>query len=86
MYTHPVRTRGVHRALGVAIAGVLATGALAGPAIAAGDDGSAAAQCRKAGEKPLEYLTMGETGGDAIDGRNAFKSGGEPQGDIIAVL
>ena len=61
---------------------MLATGALAGPAMAASDNPSAAALCRKAGEKPLEYLT----GGDTTDGFNAFKAGGEPQRDIIAIL
>ena len=72
MHPHRLRIPAVRRALGVAIAGALAAGALAGPAMAATDDGSADLQCRKAGEKPVEYLIAG---GD-----------GEPQRSIIAVL
>ena len=37
MFTHPRRSRAVRLALGGAIAGALATGALAGPAMAASD-------------------------------------------------
>ncbi len=86
MHIHQTRIPGVRRALGVAIAGVLATGALAGPAMAATDDGPAGPECRKAGEKPLEYLTARDAGGDTTDVLNVRKSGGEPQGSIIAVL
>ena len=86
MHTHSPRIPAVRRALGVAIAGVLAAGALAGPAMAASDDERGDPQCRKAGEKPLEYLTVREAGSDEIDVFNARKSGSTPQGDIIAVL
>jgi len=86
MHTHPRRIHGVRRALGVAIAGALAAGALAGPAMAATDDGSVDPQCRKAGDKPLEYLTVPRAGGDQSNVFEARKSGGEPQGYIIAVL
>jgi hypothetical protein len=64
---------------------VLATGALAGPAMAATDDGHAGPECRKAGEKPLEYLTVRNAGGDTRVS-NVRKSGGDPRGYIIAVL
>ena len=79
MYTHRLRIPGVRRALVTAVAGALAAGALAGPAMAATDDGSDAVHCRKAGEKPVEYLRA--TGGDKTD---VFHSG-EPQTSIIAI-
>jgi hypothetical protein len=60
MYTHPRRIAGARRVLGVAVAGALAMCALTGPAMAATSDGTAVPQCRKAGEKPLEYLTTGD--------------------------
>jgi hypothetical protein len=60
MYTHPRRTAGARRVLGVAVAGALAMCALTGPAMAATSDGTAVPECRKAGEKPLEYLTAGD--------------------------
>jgi hypothetical protein len=86
MRTHPTRIPRGRRALGVALAGVLATGALAGPAMAATDDGSAGPECRKAGDKPVEYLTVPSAGADKADVLHVRKSGGEPQGYIIAVL
>ena len=86
MNTVSPRMPAIRRALGVAIAGALAAGALAGPAMAASDDGSADPQCRKAGEKPLEYLTVRKAGADKPDVFNARKPGGEPLGYIIAVF
>jgi hypothetical protein len=72
----------VRRTLAVAVAGALAAAALAGPAMAAGDDGSGTPEYRKAGEKPLEYLTSRSGGGDTA----GFHASGEPTTDIIAVL
>ena len=46
----------IKRALVAAIAGALAAGALAGPAMASPGDGAGVISCRKAGEKPTEYL------------------------------
>jgi hypothetical protein len=80
-----MHTHSLHRGLGVAIAAALAAGALAGPAMAAGDGGSADPQCRKAGEKPLEYLVLRKAGRDAPDFAGAPRSGGEPEGSIIAI-
>jgi hypothetical protein len=65
MHTHQFR-----RALVCAIAGTLAAGALAGPAMAANDAGLRAPEARKAGGDQHEYL----------------RGGGEPIGYIIAVL
>jgi|tagenome__1003787_1003787.scaffolds.fasta_scaffold20291532_2 hypothetical protein len=81
MHIHRLRTHGVRRALVTAIAGALAAGALAGPAMAAGDDGSSAPDCRKAGEKPTESLTVRKAGAE-----RDVAAHGEPQGSIIAVL
>jgi len=61
-----------YRASGIslAIAAALATGALAGPAMAAdtpgdgGGDQSASLQVRKSGGDQQEYLTMRKAGGD----------------------
>jgi hypothetical protein len=86
MHTHPTRIPGVRRALGVAIAGVLASGALAGTAMAAPGDGSAGPECRKAGEKPLEYLTVRNADSDKTNVLHVRRSGGAPEGYIIGVL
>jgi hypothetical protein len=85
MHIHPTQIPGVRRALGVAIAGVLASGALAGSAMAAPGDGSAGPECRKAGEKPLEYLTVRNADSDKTNVQHVHKSGGEPEGYIIAI-
>jgi hypothetical protein len=97
MHTNRFRIPAARRALGAAIAGALAAGALAGPAMAATDDGGADPQCRKAGEKPLEYLVVGKAGdkgdtffartpgGDKTDVFHAHKADGEPQSSIIAI-
>ena len=69
MSTHPRR----RLALALALAGTLAGGALAGPAMAASDADSPAPTVRKAGGDQHEYLTV-------------RKAGGEPTGYIIAVL
>jgi hypothetical protein len=82
MYTHRLHIPAARRVLGAALAGALAVGALAGPAMAAGDDGFNAPECRKAGEKPMEYLTIRKAGGDQA---NASASSG-PENSIIAVL
>ena len=80
-----MHSHSLHRGLGVAIAAALAAGALAGPAMAAGDGGSPDPQCRKAGEKPVEYLVLRKSGRDAPEFVSAHRSGGEPQGSIIAI-
>jgi len=80
MHIHRLRSHGVRRALVTAITGALAAGALAGPAMAASDDGSSAPECRKAGEKPIGNLVIRKAGGES----NA--AAGEPQSSIIAVL
>ena len=54
MYTHSPRIPGVRRALGVAIAGVLAACALAGPAMAASDD----APGKAGGEPPASIIAI----------------------------
>ena len=59
MSTHPRR----RLALALAVAGTLAVGALAGPAMAASDAESSAPTVRKAGGE-LENLTMRKAGGD----------------------
>jgi hypothetical protein len=64
MSTHP--RRGI--ALALVIAGTLAGGVLAGPAMAAGDDGSSGGDVitvRKSGGDQQEYLSMRMAGGDA---------------------
>ena len=69
MSTHPRRI-----ALALALAGTLAGGALAGPAMAANDADSPAPTFRKApGTEQHENMTV-------------RKAGGEPTGYIIAVL
>ena len=61
MSTHPRR----RLALALALAGTLAGGALAGPAMAAGDDGARPMRrVRKAGGDQQEYLTIRKAGGD----------------------
>ena len=61
MSTHPRR----RLALALAIAGTLAGGALAGPAMAAGDDTeSPGLTPRKAGGSQQQLLTMRKAGGD----------------------
>ena len=59
--------------LACAVVGTLAAGAIAGPAMAAGDADSPAPECRKAGGDQQEYVPRPR------------KAGGETQ-DIIAVL
>ena len=59
MSTHPRR----RLAIACTIAGTLACSALAGPAMAADDAGSPAADAGKAGAPPWE-LTMRKSGGD----------------------
>ena len=81
MHIHRLRSHGVRRALVTAITGALAAGALAGPAMAASDDGSGAPECRKAGDKPIGSLTIREAGGES-----GAVASGEPQTSIIAVL
>jgi hypothetical protein len=81
MYTHPRRSAGARRVLGIAVAGALAMCALTGPAMAATGDGTAVPQCRKAGDKPVEYLTAGDPTGAA----GALPSDGGTS-SIIAVL
>ena len=61
MSTHPRR----RLALALAVAATLAGGALAGPAMAAGDDSeSSSLTPRKAGGSQQELLTMRKAGGD----------------------
>ena len=62
MSTHPRR----RLALALAVAATLAGGALAGPAMAAGDDADSPSvgSPRKAGADQHEYLTMRKAGGD----------------------
>ena len=82
MSTHPRRF-----ALAVAIAGTLAGGALAGPAMAAGDTESSVATVRKAGADQHEILTMRKAGGDPPGFVVCRKAGGGSGiGYIIAVL
>ena len=69
MSTHPRR----RIALALTIAGTLAGGALAGPAMAASDADSPGLTMRKAGGEPPEFVTL-------------RKAGGEPVGYIIAIL
>ena len=97
MHTHRLRIPGARRALGAAIAGALAAGALAGPAMAATDDGGADLHCRKAGDKPVEYLVLRKAGdkggpffartpgGDKTDVFHAHQADDAPQGSIIAI-
>src|SRR5215212_1833988 len=63
MSTHPRR----RLALAVAIAGTLAGGALAGPAMAADDAGSPALTVRKAGGGQHEYLNVRKADGAVPD-------------------
>ena len=84
MPTHP-RRRPARLALAGAIAGTLATGALAGPAMAASDDGSASPNCRKAGGDQQESLLHMRKAGGIPDFVTARKAGGEGIGWIIAI-
>ena len=79
MHSHRLPMSGVRRALATAIAGALAAGALAGPAMAATGDGSSDITCRKAGDKPTESITVRTAGGGSADT-------GQPDGSIIGVL
>jgi hypothetical protein len=95
MHTHQLR-----RALVCAIAGALAAGALAGPAMAASDAAPDAPEGRKAGADQHEYLTVRKSGSDPIGYiigvrksggmQPAFvtvpNAGGDPIGYIIGVL
>jgi len=60
MSTHPRR----RLALVCAVAGALATGALAGPAMAASDVASPAAEADNASGPPQELVTPRKAGGD----------------------
>ena len=84
MSTHP-RRRPARLALAGAIAGTIAVGALAGPAMAATDDGSPSPNCRKAGGQQENVLHMRKAGG-VPDFVTMRKSGGEPIDWIIAVF
>ena len=79
MHRHRLPVTGVRRALVTAIAGALAAGALAGPAMASTGDGSSDITCRKAGDKPSESITVRKAGGGSADA-------GQPDGYIIGVL
>jgi hypothetical protein len=83
MSSHP-RRRPARLALAGAIAGTLAAGALAGPAMAASDDGSASPNCRKAGGQQENLLHVRKAGG-VPDFVTARKAGGEGIGWIIAI-
>ena len=72
MSTHPRPIAGARRVLGVAVAGALAMCALTGPAMAATSDGTGVPECRKAGEKPVEYLTAGDPTGVAGGGTSSI--------------
>ena len=60
MSTHPRR----RLTLALALAGTLAGGALAGPAMAASDADSPAPTVRKAGGGTPEFVTLRKAGGD----------------------
>jgi hypothetical protein len=82
MSTHPRR----RLALAIAIAGTLAGGALAGPAMAASDADSPAPTVRKAPGDQHENITVRKAGGGVPEFVTLRKAGGEPIGYIIAVL
>jgi hypothetical protein len=82
MSTHPRR----RLALTLALAGTLAGGALAGPAMAASDADSPAPTVRKAGGDQHENITVRKAGGAMPDFVTLRKSGGDPEvGYIIAI-
>jgi hypothetical protein len=82
MSTHPRR----RLALTLALAGTLAGGALAGPAMAASNADSPAPTVRKApGSDQNEYMTVRKAGGEVPDFVTLRKAGGEPIGSIIAI-
>ena len=80
MSTHPRR----RIALALTIAGTLAGGALAGPAMAASDTDSPGLTMRKSGGEH-EYITVRKAGGAMPDFVTLGKPGGEPLGHIIAI-
>jgi hypothetical protein len=82
MHTHQLR-----RALVCAIAGALAAGALAGPAMAANDAAPDAPEGRKAGHDPIGYIIgVRKSGGMQPAFVTVPNAGGDPIGYIIAVL
>jgi hypothetical protein len=83
MHIHRLPVPGVRRALVTAIAGALAAGALAGPAMAATGDGSGSGDitCRKAGEKPMGYIIAVRKAGE----KPIEHLTDQPSGSIIAI-
>jgi hypothetical protein len=76
-----VSTRHRVRGVSLAIAATLATGALAGPAMAAeapsgGDQSDIIVVCRKAGKDVAQYFTMRKAGGQSV--LHVRKAGGGP--------
>jgi len=83
MSTHPRR----RLTLALALAGTLAGGALAGPAMASSDADSPAPTVRKAGGDQHDYLTVRKAGGGTPEFVRLRKAGGDGGiGYIIAVL
>jgi hypothetical protein len=74
MSTHPRR----RLALALTLAGTLACGALAGPAMAADGAESPGLTPRKAGGDQHELLTMRKAGGDPHELLTMRKAGGDP--------
>jgi len=74
-----ISTRHRVRGVSLAIAATLATGALAGPAMAAdvpgGDQSDIIVVCRKAGKDVPQYLTMRKAGKDAPQYLTVRKAG-----------
>ena len=83
MSTHPRRR--LAPAIAIAIAGTLAGGALAGPAMAADDGDSPAPTVRKAGGHEYEYVTVRKAGGAVPDFVTLRKAGRDSEiGYIIS--
>jgi hypothetical protein len=87
-----ISTRHRVRGVSLAIAATLATGALAGPAMAAeapgdggGDPSDIIVVCRKAGKDVPQYLTMRKAGKDAPQYLKLKKSGPPTGGFIILI-
>lgn len=73
-------------AVALAVAGAVAVGAFAGPAMAADDGASPAGDMRKSGGEPPEIASMRKSGGEPPEFVVIRKAGGDGNPYIIAVL